>query len=70
MADPRQTELDRIEVVAALTTIGVTLRLGDVVVTVTLPAPASLREMSEDQARATALRQARRALEVARDELS
>jgi len=70
MTDSRPTELDRVEVAASPTTIGVTLRLGDVVVTVTPPAPASLREISEDQARATVLRQARRALDVARDELS
>jgi hypothetical protein len=60
---------DRIEVTAGATMLGVTLKLGDVQVTVSLPAPAGLSELSVDQVRTLAFRHARRALEVAREEL-
>ena len=59
----------RVRVAAGETGLHVTLTLGDVQVALTLPAPAGMADLSAEQLRALALRQARRALEVARQEL-
>ena len=65
-----QSQLDpRVQVTASETKLGVTLTLGDVQVALTLPAPPGLACLTPEQVRALALRQARRALEVARQEL-
>ena len=65
-----QGQLDpRVQVTASETKLGVTLTLGDVQVALTLPAPPGLASLPPEQARALALRHARRALEVAREEL-
>jgi len=61
---------DRIEVTAGATKLGVSVKLGDVQVSVSLPAPPGLSELSVDQVRTLAFRHARRALEVAREELA
>ena len=59
----------RVQVTAGPTKLGVTLTLGEVQVALTPPAPAGLASLTPEQVRAPALRQARRALEVAREEL-
>ncbi len=65
-----QGQLDpRVRVTASETKLGVTLTLGDVQVALTLPAPLGLASLTPEQVRTLALRQARRALEVARQEL-
>ena len=65
-----QGQLDpRVQVTASETKLGVTLTLGDVQVALTLPAPPGLASLTLEQVRTLALRQARRALEVARQEL-
>ena len=65
-----QGQLDpRVQVTASETKLGVTLTLGDVQVALTLPAPPGLASLTPEQVRTLALRQARRALEVARQEL-
>lgn len=60
---------DRVAVVVTPTTMGVTVTLGEVQVTVRSPLPPGSSQMTEQQARAGALRAARRALEVALEEL-
>ena len=59
----------RIAVVAAVGTVGVTVTLGDVQVTVRTPSPPGSASMSAEALRAAAIRAARRALEVALEEL-
>lgn len=61
---------ERIAVVAGGGTLGVTLSLGDVQVSVRLPAPAEAAGMSADALRTAAIRSARRALGVALEELT
>lgn len=60
---------ERIAVIAGRRSVGVTVNLGEVVVTVVVPAPATLATSSEGQARGGALRLAARALEVALQEV-
>ena len=60
----------RITVVAALRTVGVTLNLGDVQVSVRAPTPSGPMGTNADFLRAAAIRTARRALEVALQELT
>ena len=50
--------------------LGVSIQIGDVVVTVAGPAPAGVMGQSEAQVRAAALRLASRALEVAQQEIA
>ncbi len=60
---------ERILVMAAEGALNVTITLGDVQVAVALPMPPEVRDLGTDQLRALALRQARRALQVAQEEL-
>ena len=60
---------ERIAVVVGRRSVGVTVSLGEVIVTVNAPAPANLAAGREEQARGAALRQAARALEVALQEV-
>ena len=60
---------ERITVVAGATTYGVTLNLGDTLVTVRTPRSAAEIGLTDEQTRAASLRNARRALEVALEEI-
>lgn len=60
---------DRIAVVVGGTSVGVSINLGDVVVSVNAPHPSGAGSLNEAQLRSAALRAARRALEVALQEL-
>ena len=59
----------RIHVTAGLSMVGVVIAIGDVQTAITLPAPNGGAQLTEDQVRTAALRAARRALDVAREEL-
>ena len=61
---------ERIAVVAGPGSLGVTLTLGDVQVSVKTPAPSGAAQMSAGALRIAAVRSARRALEVAIEELT
>lgn len=61
---------DRIHVTSGTAQIGVVVVVGEVQVAITLPALKGATQLSAEQARATALRLARRALDVAREELA
>ena len=63
------TSAERIAVVAGRRSVGVTVSLGEVVVTVAAPMPANFATSSEEQAHGAALRLAARALEVALQEV-
>lgn len=64
------SELDeRIHVTASARKLGITLTMGEVQVAVSLPAPDGVQALTVEQLRALAIRHARRALEVAREEL-
>ena len=60
---------DRVSVIAGATSVAVTLTVGQTQVSVRVPRTAGDTWWSEEQLRATALRSARRALEVAIDEI-
>ena len=59
----------RTDVTASRTSIGVVIFIGDMQAAITLPVAPSGSQLSEDQARTAALRAARHALDVAREEL-
>lgn len=61
---------DRIHVVTGPSTLGVTLALGETLITVKSPRPPGSLQLSEEHLRATALRLAQRALEVGQEELA
>ena len=56
---------ERISVVASATSVGVTLALGEVQVSVRAPPPSGAAAMAPEQLQTAALRAARRVLEVA-----
>lgn len=60
---------ERIHVSTDGAQVGVVVSMGEVRVTVTSPAPAGFAQLDMEFMRAAALRQARRALDVAREEL-
>ena len=60
---------ERIAVVAGAVSVGVTLTIGEVVVSIRAPSPAGAAQMEPEQVRAAALRATRRALEVALEEV-
>jgi hypothetical protein len=66
MSDPTP---DRFIISANAHTAGVVIKMGDVEVTVKMPTPPGSADLSEEQLRRTVLRQVRRVLEVARQEL-
>ena len=61
---------DRIKVTADARRLGVSIQIGDVVVTVSGRAPAGMMQQGESQVRAAALRLASRALDVAQQEIA
>ena len=61
---------DRVAVTAGGRRLGVSVQIGDVVVTIAGPAPAGVMGQSEPQVRIAALRLAARALEVAAQEIA
>ncbi len=62
--------VDRVAVTASGSRLGVSIRIGEVVVTVAGSAPAGVMGQSEAQVRLAALRLAARALEVAQQEIA
>ena len=60
---------ERIAVAADDTKVTVVLTLGDVTVSVAMPAPVGHKRLAVEKLRSTALANARRALEMARSEL-
>ena len=60
---------ERIIVTANARTTGVVMTIGDTEIAVKMPSSPGVRELNEDQARDAALRQFKRALEVALQEL-
>ncbi len=60
---------ERVVVTANGRTSGVSIQIGDVVVTVSAPAPRDVMNQSEDVVHNAALRLASRALEVAQQEI-
>lgn len=62
--------VDRVAVTASASRLGVSIQIGDVVVTITGAAPAGVLNQTEAQVRAAALRLAARALEVAQQEIA
>ena len=61
---------ERVAVTAAERRLGVSIQIGDVLVTVAGPAPAGVMGRSEAEVRAAALRLAARAFEVALQEIT
>lgn len=60
---------DRITVVAAATTVGVSVDLGEAQVNARVPLPAGAAHMDEQQLRSASLKAARRALEIVLQDL-
>ncbi len=61
---------DRVAVTAGAERLGVSIQIGEVVVTVAGPAPSGVMGQTEAQVRIAALRLAARALEVAQQEIA
>ena len=61
---------DRVAVTAGERRLGVSIQIGEVVVTIAGPAPPGAMERTEEQVRSAALRLASRALEVAHQEIA
>ena len=60
---------DRIQINMSARTTGVVITLGETTLSVNMPTPTAGTEMSDEQLRQTILRQLKRVLEVAREEL-
>lgn len=60
---------DRFVITANAQTVEVVITIGDVSIAVKMPSITGIESMTEEQIRQTALRQLRRVLEVAREEL-
>jgi|APCry1669190591_1035303.scaffolds.fasta_scaffold88282_1 hypothetical protein len=66
---PMIEQAERIQLSASPSSVSVTLHLGGVKVSISMPPPAGVDDLSQEQGRNLVFRHARRALEVAREEL-